>query len=315
MTTLFDFNNRAFKAFVESAPVLCLAADRDFITTYVNPFYKKIHNITLDEAVGKHIKDIIGEEGFNDNLDYYRKTLAGNIVERHGSFHKLDGSIHHYHATYAPIWKEDEVVGITGVVLDITSEIEIEFTNKQLTAINEEFEKAQSELTKLASTDPLTNLYNRRYFTEISESIYKLAVREKEPVSIVMIDIDNFKPINDTYGHKAGDLVLIKLSQILTDAVRKSDVVCRFGGEEFIILLPKTGKPYAKVVAENVRTNIEANTVEVNNDVAINFTASLGISTFMQPEPEQLERLINEADEALYRAKELGKNQVFYEDQ
>lgn len=75
-TTLFDFNNRAFKAFVESLPVLCLAADRDFITTYVNLFYKNIHNITLDEAVGKHIKDIIGEEGFNDNLDYYRNTCG-----------------------------------------------------------------------------------------------------------------------------------------------------------------------------------------------------------------------------------------------
>lgn len=160
----------------------------------------------------------------------------------------------------------------------------------------------------------MTDLYNRRYFTEISESIYKLAVREKEPVSIVMIDIDNFKQINDTYGHKAGDQVLIKLAHILNEAVRKSDVICRFGGEEFIILLPKTGKPYARVVAENVRTNIEAKPVQVNSDIQIEFTASLGVATLMLPEPEQLEQLINDADKALYRAKEMGKNQVFCED-
>ncbi|MDA7816853.1 PAS domain S-box protein [Sulfurimonas sp.] len=119
----FDYT---FKNFVESAPVLCLAADSNFITTYVNPFYEKIHNITLEQAIGKHIRDIIGEEGFHDNLEYYKRALKGYKVERKGSFEKIDGSVHHYHAIYSPIYTNKEVVGLTGVVLDITSEVEIE---------------------------------------------------------------------------------------------------------------------------------------------------------------------------------------------
>lgn len=126
-----DFLNVTFKTFVESAQVLCLAADTNFITTYINPFYRKVHNITIEQAVGKHIKEIIGEEGFNDNVAYYNRALAGEAVKYDGSFTKLDGAIHHYNATYAPIYREGVVVGLTGVVLDVTSEIEFEKATKR----------------------------------------------------------------------------------------------------------------------------------------------------------------------------------------
>lgn len=306
-----DINDFAFKTFVESAPVLCLAANADYITTYVNPFYKKVHNITQEEAVGKHIKDIIGDEGFYDNLPHYEKTLQGNIVERCGSFNKLDGSIHHYKATYAPIYDDNEnVVGITGVVLDITSEVEIEFTNKKLKQLNSEFEKAQQELTRLASTDPLTELYNRRYFSKISESMFKLAARQQAPLSVVLLDADNFKHINDTYGHKVGDKVLVQLAQEIRNNVRKSDVVCRYGGEEFIVLLPDTDLAGASNVAENIRQHIAAAHVTVNQGTDIQFKASLGVACAKFAEEDHIEQVIFRADKALYKAKEQGKNQV-----
>ena len=310
MKTPFDLTNLAFKTFVESAPVLCLAADKNFITSYVNPFYKQVHNITLEEAVGKHIKDIIGEEGFNDNLAHYNKTLEGHIVEYHGSFNKLDGSIHHYKATYAPIYNGDEVVGITGVVLDITSEIEVEYKNKELERVNAEIEKARSDLTRLAAQDPLTSLYNRRYFTEISESLFRLAQRDKLPIAIVLMDVDDFKMINDTYGHKVGDNVLLSLADTLTREVRKSDVVCRFGGEEFIILLPETHLGGAELVAENLRSAIAATSVEVNKAVRIQFTVSIGVASNEMSDEHHLEHIIGRADRALYAAKARGKNQV-----
>lgn len=310
MSVTFNFNDAAFKTFVESAPVLCLAADKNFITTYVNPFYLQIHNISLHDAVGKHIKDIIGEEGFNDNLVHYEKTLAGNIVEYNGSFNKLDGSIHHYKATYAPIYQEDEVVGITGVVLDITSEIEIEIANKKLLELNKEFEKAQDELTRLASTDPLTILYNRRYFTEISDSIYKLACRDKKPLTIILIDIDDFKKINDTFGHKMGDEVLKDIAQTLQTQVRRSDVVCRYGGEEFIILLPETDLSGARNVAQNILNKVNQSRIPVNKDVDIQFSASLGVACANMPAQTNLEKVIYRADKAMYKAKENGKNQA-----
>lgn len=168
-------------------------------------------------------------------------------MEYNGSFNKLNGQIHHYKATYAPIYDDNEsITGFSAVVLDITSEVEIEFTNKELKKRNSEFEKAQHKLTRLASLDPLTDLYNRRYFTEISESFFKLSARKKSDLAIIILDADNFKRINDTYGHKAGDKVLIKLAETIREHVRKSDVICRYGGEEFIVLLPETGLEGAK---------------------------------------------------------------------
>ena len=199
MPSSTELLDAAFKAFVESAPVLCLAADRDFITFYVNPFYREVHDITLEEAKGKHIKDIIGEEGFNDNLKHYNKTLEGNIVVYDGSFIKLDGKIHHYRATYAPIYVDEEVVGITGVVIDTTSEVEIVRTNKEL-------KNATIELERLSRVDGLTDVHNRRYLDEHLDKAWREHIRNSLPLSVMLIDIDHFKKYNDTYGHQSGDV-------------------------------------------------------------------------------------------------------------
>ncbi|WP_338291140.1 sensor domain-containing diguanylate cyclase [Planctobacterium marinum] len=293
----------AFKAFVESAPVLCLAADRDFITIYVNPFYEHVHNVTLEQAVGKHIKDIIGEEGFQDNLEYYNQALEGNIVVRDGSFNKLDGSIHHYKATYAPIYDGKQVVGITGVVLDTTSEVEMVKTNKQL-------EKTKSELKTLVALDPLTNLYNRRYFSGISKTTFNTSKRNKSELSFVILDIDHFKQVNDTYGHDVGDQVLIKLSKLLSTSLRKSDVLCRYGGEEFLIMLPDTNVERACLISDKIRQRINELSIKPTEKQKFNFTVSFGVSSINCEQDNSVESVICRADKALYKAKEGGRNRV-----
>lgn len=315
MTSKPPIAELAFKTFVESAPVLCLAADTDFITHYVNPFYLEVHNISIAEACGKHIQEIIGEEGFSDNLPFYEQTLRGNIVEHNGSFTKLNGSIHHYKATYAPIYDDaNNIVGFTGVVLDITSEVEVECANQKLMKLNADFEKAQQELTRQASLDPLTELYNRRYFSEISESIFNIAVRKRLQLSVVLLDIDNFKAVNDTYGHKVGDRVLVHLAQILKTNVRRSDVVCRYGGEEFIVLLPETGIADASHVAENLRVLISSSEVAISDEHSIQFSVSLGVAAAQFCDShrpcQNIEQVISRADKALYKAKAQGKNCV-----
>ena len=134
-----------------------------------------------------------------------------------------------------------------------------------------------NKLKLLASTDPMTKLYNRRYFAKISEHTLDLARRENEELSIIMLDIDKFKNINDTYGHKVGDDVIITLANNLINSQRKSDITCRFGGEEFIILLPNTTLDGAKNVAQKLRQNIE--NISINNEnKIIKFTISLGVS-------------------------------------
>jgi len=168
----------------------------------------------------------------------------------------------------------------------------------------------QNELKILVATDPMTKLYNRRYFTEISETILDLAKRDKKDLCIVMLDIDKFKLVNDTYGHKIGDDVIIRLAQNLQKHQRKSDIICRYGGEEFVILLPNTSIDGAKIVSENIRASIEDLTVKIDDNQSINFTVSMGVSQVHTNLEQNIEPALKRADEALYEAKEIGRNRV-----
>jgi diguanylate cyclase (GGDEF)-like protein len=166
-----------------------------------------------------------------------------------------------------------------------------------------------NELKLMASTDPMTKLYNRRYFSNISTHTLDLAKREKLDLSIIMFDIDNFKKINDTYGHKAGDEVIIALANKLIETKRKSDISCRFGGEEFVALLPNTSIEGAKTLANKIREVIE-NYEVISEDKKIKFTISLGVSKVDVENENSIEEALKRADDALYEAKNSGKNRV-----
>jgi len=166
-----------------------------------------------------------------------------------------------------------------------------------------------NELKLLASTDPMTKLYNRRYFSKISDQALEFAQKENKDISIIMIDIDKFKNINDTYGHDIGDKVIIALANILINYQRKSDISCRFGGEEFVILLQDTQIEDAKIVANKIKENVENLTVNCNN-LNIKFTISLGVSQIDIKNEPNIEKALKRADEALYLAKNNGRNQI-----
>lgn len=177
----------------------------------------------------------------------------------------------------------------------------------------QEIDHIQKELKVLASTDPLTKLYNRRYFGDISANIFNILKRDQKPLSIIMLDIDKFKKINDTYGHKVGDLVLVKLSELLKKSLRTSDIICRYGGEEFVVLLPKTDLQGATIVAENIRKTVELSIIEVDNNT-LKFTISLGVSEVNFEKEQSVEQPINRADDAMYIAKNSGRNKVAKQD-
>lgn len=163
------------------------------------------------------------------------------------------------------------------------------------------------EVDRRSRTDPLTGLYNRAHFGEQLEE--KLALADRYgPVSLVMVDIDHFKRVNDTYGHEAGDAVLRRVAGLIQEAVRSSDVCVRYGGEEIALLLPQTGQAAAAEMAERLRERI-ASTVAFHKGATIPVTASFGVASF----PESVsdgEKLFPQADEALYRAKAEGRNCV-----
>jgi len=180
----------------------------------------------------------------------------------------------------------------------------------QIQKLIQDLEESQEELKVLASTDPMTKLYNRRYFSKVSENIFEVAKRDKDEISIIMLDIDKFKNVNDTYGHKIGDEVIIALSNKLQNIQRKSDVVCRYGGEEFIILLPKTSIDGAKIVAQNIRKDVESLIINLEENKELKFTVSLGVSSIDMQKETSIEASLKRADDALYDAKEGGRNKV-----
>ncbi|GAA6150709.1 GGDEF domain-containing protein [Pseudoteredinibacter isoporae] len=165
-------------------------------------------------------------------------------------------------------------------------------------------------------TDPLTGIANYRHFIRALEQEMERTRRSGASTSLIMLDIDFFKSINDNYGHEAGNMALQALANCMLSSFRKLDVVCRYGGEEFAIILPATEALVAVQVAERLRKNIESMAVTVCNQqgdtLQINMTASLGIGIYTRHSQVSPKELIQEADDFLYKAKNEGRNQVCY---
>ena len=166
-------------------------------------------------------------------------------------------------------------------------------------------------IEKISKTDPLTQLPNRRNFDERLLMEWKMAIREKLPISLLLLDIDKFKYVNDTYGHAQGDKVLQIVSSVYPKAFsRPCDFAARWGGEEFIALLVNTPMKGALDVAERIRSSIEKTKINFESGEKINITVSIGVNSMIPVQDSSLEDFILEADRALYAAKKAGRNKV-----
>jgi len=172
----------------------------------------------------------------------------------------------------------------------------------------EKLEATQAELQLLASTDPLTQLLNRRSFDLEASALLNQDKQIRFPLSLAILDIDFFKNINDTYGHSLGDQVIVRVADVLRAQCRLQDIVARYGGEEFVILMPNTTREKAHVLAERIRTTLAHTSVQVDQNQLVNFTLSVGISE-VDAKTADLQAAINQADKALYKAKNSGRNQ------
>lgn len=168
-------------------------------------------------------------------------------------------------------------------------------------------------LKEQAQTDALTGLYNYRFFADALPREMERAQRSFQPVSLIMIDIDYFKKLNDQCGHEVGNQVLIHVSKIIKQTIRKLDIACRFGGEEFVVILPNTDLRHSIVVAKRIRETIECSALNLPG-YSINVTASLGVDEYRPHNCDSMEAFIERVDVRLYEAKNAGRNTVKYPD-
>jgi diguanylate cyclase (GGDEF)-like protein len=174
----------------------------------------------------------------------------------------------------------------------------------------DEIEEAfQRRMFESASRDGLTGLYNRRFLLARLQSEFAFAARHETPLSLIIFDIDHFKNVNDTFGHLAGDHVLVAVGQLVTPMIRAEDVFGRFGGEEFVIISRSAAPPFPDTVAERVRASVERCDFAHDGKV-IHVTLSLGIARMPHPETKALGDLLGRADRAMYEAKAAGRNCV-----
>ena len=201
-------------------------------------------------------------------------------------------------------------VGVAIAVL-VFSTFVVSATRKLSDALEKAFrltrqmERAHTISTRAAQTDELTGLMNRRAFFEHAHLLYAQCRQHRQPLSALMLDMDHFKAINDTYGHQAGDQVLRQVGGVISASFRQADVYGRLGGEEFAVLLPNTTLETAQGIAEQLITAIAG----LASEPVQGLTASLGVATTRNPD-QDLHSLMNSADKALYRAKAMGRNQV-----
>jgi two-component system, cell cycle response regulator len=191
----------------------------------------------------------------------------------------------------------------------VKSMLRIKLLQDELSRANEHLARANAELQRLAVTDALTGLHNRRNVETLLHDMFEHSIRLQEPLACAMFDIDHFKSVNDTQGHQAGDAVLQQLAGILETAAREIDKVGRYGGEEFIALLPGAGLEDAVTFAERTRQQVESHTFTFEGG-SLRRTISCGVAAFPHPRIAHCEALVKAADDALYVAKELGRNRV-----
>jgi len=289
--------------------------DRGGTITWVNPAACAITGYTPDELIGQHTRLLkSGEHGVEFYANLWRtiaagETWFGTIVNR-----RKDGTRYHEEQTIAPVVDETgQVSHFIAIKQDISArrrnEEALATAHAKLGEYIVEIESLNRQLREQAMRDPLTKLHNRRFFEESAERDAARAIRLEEPLAIVMLDIDHFKRINDTHGHAAGDLVLQALAAVLRDGARRADLVCRFGGEEFVAVLPGAGLPAALERAEHWRRCIETLDVDSGDGGTIRCSVSIGVA-LLSAAGNSVSSAVRRADAALYEAKRGGRNRV-----
>jgi diguanylate cyclase (GGDEF)-like protein/PAS domain S-box-containing protein len=281
---------------------------------YANPAFLTLFKASSpDEVIGMRLIEFVSTE-FLDTVEERRQLMTEEkriLPPLELNIRCMDGTIITVVSTPMPIIFQEQSAILTAFY-DITerkrSELELQRAHELLQSHVREIEDLQAKLKEQTIRDPLTGLFNRRYLEETLGRELARALREGFPIGMVMIDIDHFKQVNDTHGHKAGDLILQALGNLLLGGIRAGDIACRYGGEEFLLILPQASKAITTERAEQWRTGFEALRT-VYGEKSLQATISLGVAVY-PVDGVTSEAVIHAADQAMYRAKTSGRNRV-----
>lgn len=292
-----------------------LDEEGDFVIEDFNP--SQVLNLGLPENIkGLKLKEVLESSDAQDVEEKYHRCLKQNEPLVQTEQVSINGQTRYYETLTLPILDgPDGRPRVMGIAREITSLIEsnnnLQHLNSHLNELVESrtiaLQQANEKLNALAFTDALTQLPNRHHFLEASKKTFSLSLRKSAPVSLLIMDLDFFKNINDTFGHLFGDKVLKSFAKMLRNQCREYDEICRYGGEEFLILLPMTSSDEALETADRILAQTRRISKSLNE--VLDLTVSIGVST-TRVESVTINGLIEAADEALYLAKQGGRNQV-----
>lgn len=301
-----------FRAIFDKAAMGIIIVDNQTgLVLDANPAMEKILGYSTEELKDILLIDITHPDDLDLTLNRFEE-LKNNIRECHQlekRYIRKDGKLIWVSMTNSLV-KDTEggTSFIFGMMEDITERKQLEDSLKQARM---EAERAKEEAERLADTDYLTGLYNRRAFIILLKKEMERGERNKKGLALILLDVDHFKNVNDTYGHLAGDKVLQEISQVLTENLRSYDFVGRYGGEEFIICLPETSLVQSLDIAERIRKAIATKRILMpESKENIKITVSMGITGWIPGEAGGINQLIKCADKILYQAKEQGRNKV-----
>jgi len=275
-----------------------VAIDGNHNITLFNEGAQRIFGFTPDEVLGKHLNLLLPER-FHLQHDL--------MIEEFGASGKaMKGADQRTRQIFGR--RKDGSEFAASVFIVNTGAGSLRPSYAAIVRDISENKKTEDELLRLAATDPLTGAFNRREFTSLADQESQRANRYNRPLAIMMLDLDHFKKLNDTYGHAAGDKALQRFTTLCCNALRTVDVFGRWGGEEFVTLLPETDAEGAVVIAERLRKIVSQNLLIYNNQ-KISFTTSIGIAQYRSGELT-VEGPLSRADSAVYDAKKAGRNRI-----
>ncbi|MCP4264751.1 MAG: diguanylate cyclase [Candidatus Brocadiaceae bacterium] len=291
-----DIDKNIYRSIVENSIDAVVIADQLGNIVFWNDASEKLFGYSSSEVIGEYVHDVLPaydlRDKANKSFNEFKKKGTGPVIGNTLQIRGLKKNGDEVHVQFSPNTIEvDGKLYIFAFLRDISDLIIL-----------------QEKLRVQATVDELTGLLNRRSYIERTEIAFSMSLRHKQPLSLLMMDIDNFKKINDKYGHLVGDIMLKAFSSCVSRSIRSEDILARVGGEEFIVAMGNSPIDAALLLAERIRLEIESLLIDTSGH-KIRMTVSIGVSS-IKSEDRSLEQLQHRCDKALYKAKNSGRNSV-----